>query len=138
MNLLSKPVFTVVKKTVKKLQESGIEVSLFIEPDERMIDLACKTHADAIELNTNAYCECTTVDEIDNEFLRMESASNYAAMEKGLTVNAGHGLNYDNVEQITYIDTITELNIGHSIVAESVYLGMEKAVAKMRNIIEKY
>ena len=138
LNLKSKKVFDAIKKTVKKLQKAGIEVSLFIEPDKAMIDRAVKCNADAIEINTSAYTECTTVEAIEMEFVRVEDASNYAAMDCGLIVNAGHGLNYDNVEQMTYIDTITELNIGHSIVARSVYRGLEEAVREMREIIDLY
>lgn len=138
LNLASKKVFDAIKQTTAKLQKAGIEVSLFIEPDKAMIDRALKCKADAIEINTSAYTECESVEEIEREFVRVEDAANYAALECGLTVNAGHGLNYDNVEQITYIDTITELNIGHSIVAQSVYMGMENAVGKMREIIDSY
>lgn len=138
LNLFSKPVFTAIKNTVKTLKKKGIEVALFIEPDKKMIDKAVLTGADAIELNTNAYSECMTVAEIDKEFDRIEEAANYGALKKDILINAGHGLNYDNVEQITYIDTITELNIGHSIVAHSVIYGIEAAVREMRELVDKY
>ncbi len=123
---------------VKKLQKKGIEVSLFIEPVNKMIDLACKLKADAVELNTNAYSESATVEEIGYEYARLESAADYAAVERGIIVNAGHGLDYDNVEHIVNIDTITELNIGHSIVAKSVIAGIEEAVRMMRYIVDSY
>lgn len=138
LNLKSKKVFDSVNRTVKKLQKKGIEVSLFIEPDRDMIDLACKMKADAVELNTNAYSESETVEDVGYEYARIESAADYAAVEKGLIVNAGHGLDYDNVHHIVGIDTITELNIGHSIVAKSVMTGIEEAVAMMRDLIDSY
>jgi len=138
LNILDEKVFKAVSKAVEQLKEKEIEVSLFVEPDNDLIDAASEIGADSVELNTAAYSECTTLEEIEEEYVRLEDAANHASLDNGLIVNAGHGLNYDNVEQITFIDTIVELNIGHSIVAHSVYRGMEQAVREMRRIIDRY
>ena len=138
LNLKKTKVFNDVKKNIKKLQKNDIEVSLFIEPDRKIIDLAYKLKVDAIEINTKSYSESESFDDISNELDRIEDAAHYATFEKGLIVNAGHGLDYDNIDEILYIDTIMELNIGHSIIAKSVILGIESAVFEMRNIIDSY
>jgi len=137
LNLLSKKIFDRTKEVVSLLKSRKIEISIFIEPDFKMIDLAKTLGADAVELNTRKYSECENVEDIEKEFNRVADSANYAHYKKRIIVNAGHGLNYENVSPITQIDEITELNIGHSIVAKSVVYGMEKAVKMMRDLIEK-
>ncbi len=138
LNLKKQTVFNTINATIKKLKKNNIEVSLFIEPEKSMINLASKLKADAIELNTSAYAESETFEDITREIERIEIAANYGALEKGLIVNAGHALDYDNVKEITYIDSIMELNIGHAIIAKSVFLGIENAVKQMRDLIDYY
>lgn len=138
LNLKLKKVFDETGKTMKKLQKAGIEVSLFIEPDKAMIDLAHKLKADAVELNTNSYSEAENIEEIEKEFARLKEASEYACLEKKIAVNMGHGLDYDNVYMISTLDCVTELNIGHSIISKSVFTGIEVAVGLMRDAIDEY
>ena len=97
---------------------------------------ACKeVKADSIEINTGNYSQLVTPKDVETELLRIQKASKYAS-NMGLRVFAGHGLNYDNVKAIVAIPEVEELNIGHFLVAQSVYVGMENAVKRMINIIE--
>lgn len=137
LNLLSKNVYEKTKKVIKRLHSRDIEVSIFIEPDLKMVDLAKNLDADTVELNTKAYSECENLKQVEKEFERLAECANYAVYEKKLIVNAGHGLNYENVSPIVEIEEINELNIGHSIIAKSVFYGIEKAVRMMRDLIEK-
>ncbi|HAF06817.1 MAG: pyridoxine 5'-phosphate synthase [bacterium] len=137
LNLLSKNIYNKTKNVIKKLHSRDIEVSIFIEPELKIVDLAKNLGADAIEINTKSYSECENIEEIEKEFQRIAECSNYASYKKKLIVNAGHGLNYDNVSPIVEIEEINELNIGHSIIAKSVFYGIEKSVKMMRDLIEK-
>ena len=97
---------------------------------------ACKeVEADSIEINTGNYSELVAPKDVETELLRIRKASKYAS-DIGLRVFAGHGLNYDNVKAIVAIPEVEELNIGHFLVAQSVYVGMESAVKRMIQIIE--
>lgn len=124
----------VVKAASQQLGEQGIEVSLFIDPDNAQIDAALAAGVPAIELHTGAYAEAPTPDVRMQELKRVASAAEYA-FERGLIVNAGHGLHYHNVEQVAEIPQINELNIGHSIVARAVFVGLKVAVQEMRQLI---
>lgn len=119
-----------VAETIKSLHRGGIEVSLFIDPDTKQVRAARESGADAVEINTARYSESKTAGEQDAELLKVSEAVR-GALELGLVVHAGHGLNYRNVGRIVSIKGITELNIGHSIVARSVFVGFEKAVLEM-------
>jgi len=118
---------------VKTLGASGIRVSLFIDPDPEQIEAAQRAGAPVIELHTGAYADSTGAARA-REFERMQSAARFAA-RLGLIVNAGHGLNYHNVEPIAAIPEIVELNIGHAIVARSIVDGMAKAVRDMKELM---
>jgi pyridoxine 5-phosphate synthase len=120
----------------EKIQARGILFSLFIDPDLEQIDASLRIKADSIELNTGKYTELESVNDIEVELKRLQKSAKRAA-ECGLRVFAGHGLNYDNVKAIAAIPEIEELNIGHFIVGQAVYGGMEKAVVKMTQIIEE-
>ena len=122
-----------VGDAVKALGASGIRVSLFIDPDPAQIEAAQRAGAPVIELHTGAYAE-STGGARSREFERMCSAAKFAA-RLGLIVNAGHGLNYHNVEPIAAIPEIVELNIGHAIVARAVVDGMAKAVRDMKELM---
>lgn len=115
------------------LNEAGISVSLFIDPEPEQIDSASETGAAMIELHTGAYAE------VQGEAADKELARLIAAVERGrgngLIVNAGHGLHYDNVQAVAAIPDIYCLNIGHSIVAEAVMSGMYQAVARMMQLM---
>ena len=118
---------------VKALGASGIRVSLFIDPDPAQIEAANRAHAPVIELHTGAYAEAKGAARA-REFERVLTAARLAA-RLGLIVNAGHGLNYHNVEPIAAIPEIVELNIGHSIVARAVIDGLAKAVRDMKELM---
>jgi pyridoxine 5-phosphate synthase len=119
-----------VAKTIKNLKDGEITVSLFIDPDLDQVRAAHKVNADRIELHTGRYCEARNERERTRELGRIVDAAK-AAARLGMSVAAGHGLNYDNVLPIVRIEEIDELNIGHSIVARAVLVGFERAVREM-------
>ena len=119
----------------KQIKKQGILFSLFVDPDMRQIEASQKVAADSIEINTGAYSELTDSGKVEDELVRIQEAAKQA-VKLGLRVFAGHGLNFDNVKAIAAIPEIEELNIGHFLVAQSVYMGMEEAVKKMKQIIE--
>jgi pyridoxine 5-phosphate synthase len=116
-----------------RLAAKNIDVSLFIDADSAQIDAAVRCGAPTIELHTGLYADTTGEIQL-NELVRIAEATAYA-LEQGLVVNAGHGLNYHNVEPIAGIAGINELNIGHSIIARSVFVGLKEAVAEMKDIV---
>ena len=119
----------------KRIKNEGILFSLFVDPDINQLEACKEVKADSIEINTGNYSECVAQKDVETELLRIQKASKYAS-DMGLRVFAGHGLNYDNVKAIVAIPEVEELNIGHFIVAQSVYVGMENAVKRMIQIIE--
>ena len=118
---------------VQALGKSGIRVSLFIDPDPEQIEAAHRAGAPVIELHTGTYSDSTGAARA-REFERLCAAAKFAA-RLGLIVNAGHGLNYHNVEPIAAIPEIVELNIGHAIVARSIVDGLAKAVRDMKELM---
>ncbi|MBT5470387.1 MAG: pyridoxine 5'-phosphate synthase [Nitrospina sp.] len=122
-------------KIQKAITEENILFSLFVDPDIPQIEASKQAKADSIEINTGRYSELTEPKEVEEELLRIREAAKHASKLE-MRVFAGHGLNYDNVQAIASIQEIEELNIGHFLVAQSVYLGLEKAVKKMMQIIE--
>jgi pyridoxine 5-phosphate synthase len=120
---------------VTALAAAGIRVSLFIDPDPAQIEAARRSGAPVIELHTGAYAEAAGAARA-REFERLRNAAKLAA-SLGLTVNAGHGLNYHNVEPIAAIAEIIELNIGHSIIARAVVDGLAKAVRDMKEVMRR-
>jgi pyridoxine 5-phosphate synthase len=113
-----------------RLTGAGIDVSLFIDADLLQIDAACRLGAHAIELHTGEYAEAVDESTMESEVLRLEAAAEHAA-ESSLMVAAGHGLDYINVREVASIEHIEELNIGHSIVARAILVGMDQAVREM-------
>ena len=122
-----------MKPVVEALQEAGISVSMFIEPDLRQVEASDAVGADAVELHTGRYCDAPTAVEMGDELEAIEAAARHAA-ELGLEVAAGHGLDYTNVEPVAAIEEIEELNIGHSIIARAIILGIEDAVGEMLDL----
>jgi pyridoxine 5-phosphate synthase len=122
-----------MRDAVSALAGASIRVSLFIDPEEAQIESARRAGAPVIELHTGAYAETTGAARA-REFERLRGAAKFAA-SLGLTVNAGHGLNYHNVEPIAAIPEIIELNIGHSIVARAIIDGLAKAVRDMKDLM---
>jgi len=117
-----------------KIKNAGILFNLFVDPDLGQVEACKNVHADSIEINTGHYSELKSLEDVKNELLRIRKAANHAA-KIGLRVFAGHGLNFDNVKAIAAIPEIEELNIGHFLVAQSVYMGLENAVKKMIQVI---
>lgn len=126
--------FEDVKAATQALTAVGCDVSLFIDADIAQIDAAIACGAPTIELHTGAYADAETAEAQQAELERIIKGTEYA-VSKGLVVNAGHGLNLDNVAAIAAIPQIHELNIGHSIIAESVFVGLEQAVKDMKAAI---
>ena len=122
-------------KIRKRIKNEGILFSLFVDPDINQLEACKEVKPDSIEINTGNYSELVAPKDVKTELLRIQKASKYAS-DMGLRVFAGHGLNYDNVKAIVAIPEVEELNIGHFIVAQSVYVGMENAVKRMIQIIE--
>ena len=120
-----------LRRVVERLQAAGIRVSLFIDPEERQIDAAKTLRADAIEIHTGAYAGAPSAPAREAELERIRRAAERAAAAR-LLVNAGHGLTLDNVAPIAGLPVIHELNIGHSIVADAVFVGLEEAVRRMK------
>jgi pyridoxine 5-phosphate synthase len=118
----------------RALGAAGIRVSLFIDPDPRQVEAAQRAGAPVIELHTGTYADASG-GESAREFERLRAAARSAA-SMGLTVNAGHGLNYHNVVPIAAIPEIVELNIGHAIVARAVFDGLGKAVRDMKDLMQ--
>jgi pyridoxine 5-phosphate synthase len=123
--------------TIKRLHAAGIRVSMFIDPAPEQVDAAAKLHAEMVELHTgglaNAFTEKIERQELDRLREAAVRASNF-----GLQVNAGHGINYRNITLIHRIPHLAELNIGHSIVARAMFVGIEMAVREMRALMEDY
>lgn len=132
---------TSLKEYVHKLQASNIKVSLFIDPDDKQIAAAVECNADAIELHTGAYAEAGLANDTDvksAELKRIERAVATAQrLDDKLLINAGHGLTRDNVNAIAKIDGIYELNIGHALIADAVFVGLESAVIMMKEAMYK-
>jgi pyridoxine 5-phosphate synthase len=123
-----------VAKIIKNLKDGEITVSLFIDPDLDQIRAAHKVDADRIEIHTGRYCEARNERERGRELSRIVDAAK-AAAKLGMSVAAGHGLNYDNVHPIARIKEIDELNIGHAIVGRAVLVGFERAVREMLELM---
>lgn len=120
-----------IKSVIERLKAVGIEVSLFIDPNEKQVKASAFVGADAVELHTGKFAN-----EFPSspEWIRIKEAAAYAA-QAGLKVNAGHGLDYSNVSEICSIAEISELNIGYSIVCNAVFVGLEKAVRDMKKLL---
>lgn len=121
---------------VERLAQAGILVSLFIDPDHRQIDAAVAVGAPYIEIHTGAYAEAQGELAVQAELRRIAVAAAYAA-DKGLKVNAGHGLTYHNVQPIAALPEMHELNIGHAIIGQAVMSGLPAAVADMKVLMRE-
>jgi pyridoxine 5-phosphate synthase len=125
-------------ETTKKMKDAGIEVSLFIAPDPAQVEASAQIGAQFIELHTGSFAE-----HYDEPVARKRELDRLIAAAKqahglGLKVNAGHGLNYKNTKVLFAVPHMVELNIGHSIISRSVFVGLDRAVREMLGIMEKY
>ena len=122
-----------IRDACARLDDLGIRASLFIDPDPAQLEAAVAAGAPAVELHTGRYADAGG-DEQRAELQRIVSAAEYGH-ELGLIVNAGHGLHYENVTAVAAIEQIVELNIGHAIVAQAVFVGLQAAVSDMKRLM---
>jgi pyridoxine 5-phosphate synthase len=125
-----------VADAVQRLKDAGIVVSLFLDPDPRQIDVAVELGAEAVELHTGAYAAASGKFAGDAELATLRDAAS-RVIAAGLTLHAGHGLTYRNVKPIAAIPQMCELNIGHSIIARAIMVGLEQAVRDMKRLISE-
>lgn len=123
-----------IQHIISELHGGGIPVSVFIEPDLGQVKAAHKISADFVELHTGRYANATRSKEADTEFESITQAARLA-YKLGIGVNAGHGLDYRNVKRLTHIAEIVEYNIGHSIIARAVLVGIVQAVKEMKALL---
>lgn len=125
-----------VKACIEQLHQAGIEVSLFIDPDERQIEVSRLLSVAAVELHTGAYADAAIGVDQQRELEKLEQAGRFA-VDAGLILHLGHGLTYRNVIPVARIPGACELNIGHSIVARAVMVGFQEAVREMKLLIQR-
>ena len=123
-----------LKDYVARVQQAGISVSLFVDPDENQIAASKKTGAVWVEIHTGAYANAKTERDRELEFMKIAEGTKLAA-SLGLRVGAGHGLNYMNVQRIAQLPEVEELNIGHSIISRAALMGLKRAVKEMKQLI---
>ena len=124
-----------LKEFIKPLKEKGILVSLFIDPDIEQIEASKYVGADYIELHTGSFANAFIKGECEEEFEKLKHGALYA-QKIGLNVNAGHGLNYENVYLMRQIPGLKELNIGHSIISRAIFVGIKDAVLDMIELVK--
>ena len=120
---------------VEKLQEGGMLVSLFIDPDPDQVKAASKAGADYVEIHTGSFAEARGYRAQDGELRKIENAIKLSA-KLGLGVNAGHGLNYSNIKMVAALGGIEEFNIGHAIISRAVLVGLDRAVREMMDLVK--
>ena len=126
-----------LEATVKRLHAAGIRVSLFIDPDLQQVDAAGELGVEMVELHTGKLANAFT-EKIQNAEIENLQAAARCAFELELQVNAGHGINYTNIELVKKVPHLTELNIGHSIVSRAMFVGLDRAVREMLIAMEDY
>ena len=119
-----------IKEVISRMSETGIPVSLFIDPDSRQISAAADVGATFVEIHTGRYADAENEDDMDREFDLIASSAE-EAYEAGLRVNAGHGLNYFNTARIAALEQLEELSIGHAVISRAVFVGLDQAVREM-------
>ncbi len=125
-----------MKSACQRLVGAGVEVSLFIDPDFKQIDAAVMAGAPVVELHTGCYADAINSQVQKAELLRVQQAAEYAH-SAGLQVNAGHGLHFHNVEDICFIPEVVELNIGHSIIAQAVFSGLQQTIIDLKRVMRE-
>lgn len=128
--------FEETKKTVEILQNAGIKVSLFIDPDLEQVKASALTGADMVELHTGCFANAIG-DQVSQQVTRLIHAAK-EGFQAGLQVNAGHGINYENIHLLYEVPHLSELNIGHSIIARSTRVGLTTAVSEMKSLMKGY
>ena len=125
-----------IRAAVARLQDAGIKVSLFIDPDLPQVEAAATTGAAMVELHTGCFANALE-DQLEDEITRLTTAAR-AAHAAGFQVNAGHGINYTNLTRLWTVPHLAELNIGHSIVSRAIRVGMTSAVREMKSLMASY
>ena len=125
-----------ISASVSRLLEAGILVSMFIDPDPDQLDASIKVGASCVELHTGHFADAVSEESSDREFELIREAVVYGK-KRGLKVNAGHGLHYHNVERIASIAGVSDLNIGHSIIARAMFVGLAEAVREMKALMDR-
>lgn len=123
-----------IADAVARLRDSGVSISLFLDPDAKQIEAAHKLGADAVELHTGEYALAAGEHDRTAELAKLQAAGRLVR-QHGMTLHAGHGLTYRNVKPIAQIEGMFELNIGHSIVARAIMVGFEQAVREMKRLV---
>lgn len=123
-----------LKKHIDLLKQGGISVSLFIDPDLEQVKASHRIGADAIEIHTGSYCDAICAEDREKELAKIAAAVK-AGNKLGLSVHAGHGLTYFNVQPVVALGGIREFNIGHSIISRAVLVGMDRAVREMKALV---
>lgn len=124
-----------LKKTIALLHEGDIPVSLFVEPDITQIDVSSEIGADIIEIHTGNFANAVSEEDMFEELDRIALAVQHAK-KLGLGVNAGHGLNYNNMKEFVAVEGIDEVSIGHAVIARALFVGLEQAISDMRYLID--
>jgi len=124
-----------IKNAIERLHEKEILVSIFVEPDIEQIDASYGIDADMIEIHTGTYANAETEDDMFIELDRIKLAVAHAK-KLGLGVNAGHGLNYNNITDFLEVEGVDEVSIGQAVIARSIFVGLEKAITEMRDLIK--
>ena len=129
---------TMHKGFVARLNDAGIRVSLFIDPDPIQIEASARAGAQVVELHTGAYCEAAADGSDDAQARALERLRNGAriACDLGLEVHAGHGLSFDTVGPVAGIGEVVELNIGHFLIGEAIFCGLDTAIRRMRSAMD--
>jgi len=127
--------FDILEKIIKKLRHQKIRISLFIDANESQINCAKKLQADIVEIHTGEFCKAKGTNQ-KKEFLKIKKCIELAS-SLGLECHAGHGLDYQSAKKIAQIPQIIELNIGHFLIGESIFIGLKSAIAKMRQAIKR-
>jgi len=125
---------TTLTDACRALQDAGVRVSLFIDPDCKQLDAAKLTGAEVVEIHTGGYADASNATDQQAQLERIAEATSHAAA-LGFKVHGGHGLNYDNVKPVAAISELLELNIGHAIVAQAVFDGFSAAVSRMKALM---
>lgn len=125
-----------LRKTISELQSAGIQVSLFIDPDESQIKAAANLGAEMIELHTGTFA-LTIGKEHESEITRLQSGAEFGT-SLGLRVNAGHGIHLENIKDLFSVKNLKELNVGHTLVSRGIFIGLRAAVAEMKAAMAQY
>lgn len=126
-----------VGRAVENLKAAGIEVSLFIDPDDEQIQASSEIEADMVELHTGPFANARSPKALESEVIRLVEGANQGH-ELGLAINAGHGLNYHNLKHLMRVPHLHELNIGHSIISRALFIGINQAVRDMKALMAPY